>query len=213
MKYLLLYLACSSLLLGCATQRNKNTDPSMRVFLSCDSLDSKNCLRLKQALVASGKWIVVDRDDGLKAAVKEQDFNYKDQENRVTDRERYAVYGEMYGAGGVFIAGIQCAPSKRFWAYKGDHDCIQTLSIVDTKTGVVVTSVEDLATDSQHFYGELKVAPSWSSIVEKLDKEFPAHYADKIRHAKIVQREDEAQARSSELRQPSSVPTNEGGEQ
>ncbi|NUN06651.1 MAG: hypothetical protein HUU57_12925 [Bdellovibrio sp.] len=212
MKCLLMSVVCGLFLSGCATPRTKNTDPAMRVFLSCENLDSKNCLRLKQSLVSSGKWIVVDRDDGLKAAVKEQDFNFKDQDNRVTDRERYAVYGEMFGAGGVFIAGVQCAPSKRFWAYKGDHDCVQNLSIVDTKTGVVITSVEDIATDAQHFYGEIKVAPSWGSIVEKLDNAFPSHYVEQSRHAKIIQRENEAETRSVEMRKPSSVPTIEGGE-
>lgn len=46
---------------GCATPRTASTDPAMRIFVDPDSLDKKNLPRLKAALQASGKWIVVEK--------------------------------------------------------------------------------------------------------------------------------------------------------
>jgi hypothetical protein len=178
-----------------------------RVAIDPDSIDQQNYVRLQKALVSSGKWTVVDRNDAYKAMNKEADRQYKDPENRIADRERYAIWGQQWGIGSVIIGKAQCAPSNRFWSYRGDYDCIQTLTIVDTKTGEVIASVDNIATDAIYFYGELKSPPSWDKAVEKLDEAFPVKFISSSKHKNIVDREDEAEQISIKRREPAQVPT------
>lgn len=200
---LTMVLALGTLLVGCATPRTKDTDPSMRVMVDPDSIEKGHYVRLVNALQQSGKYIVVDRADAFKAAKKEQDFQYTDGDQRVDTRERYATYGKMYGVGGVVAGKAQCSPSNRFMSYQGDYDCVQSLSIVDARTGEVIATAEHITEgDGQFLFGEMKQAPAWVEAVEKLNAAFPAKFVNKKKHKNIVEREDEAEAKSAEMRQP-----------
>lgn len=197
-------------MVGCATPRTKYTDPVLRVMLDPDSIDQANYARLQKALVVSGKYVVVDRNDGYKAMNKEQDRQYKDSENRISDRERYATWGKQFGVGGIVVGKSQCGPSQRFWSAKGDFDCTQTLTIVDAKTGEVIASADSLATDAVYFYGELRTPASWDETVAKLNEAFPTHFEKISKHKNIIEREDEAEQASQNVRDSASVPQGEG---
>ena len=184
---------------GCATPRTKHTDPAMRIFVDPDSLDKKNLPRLKAALQASGNWIVVDRDAGYDAMNKEQDRQYKDSENRIDQKERYAIWGKQYGVGGVITATSQCSASKRFWANQRDFDCIQNVQVMDAKTGEVLATAEGLGTDGSFFYAEMNIAPSWTETVEKLNEAYP-RYFEKIKKSEtILAREHEAELATAKI--------------
>lgn len=204
-RFLILFIAIN--VVGCATPRTKNTDPVMaRIMLDADSIDQQNFVRLQKALVSSGKWTVVDRNDAYRAMNKEADRQYKDPENRIADRERYAIWGRQFGIAGIFVGKAQCAPSNRFWSYRGDYDCVQTLTVIDAMTGEILASVDNVASDAVYFYGELKTPASWDKAVEKLNKAFPAKFITSSKHQNIIDREDEAEQVSIKRREPAQVP-------
>ena len=184
---------------GCATPRTKHSDPAMRVFVDPDSLDKKNLPRLKAALQATGKWIVVDRDAGYNAMNKEQDRQHKDSENRIEQKERYAVWGKQYGVGGVITASSQCSASKRFMANRTDFDCVQNLQVMDAKTGEVLATAEGLGTDGSFFYAEMNIAPSWTETVEKLNESYPKYFEKIKKSEMILAREHEAEMTSAKF--------------
>lgn len=188
---------------GCSTPRTKYTDPVMRVMVDPDSIDKLNLPRVQKALIESGKWKVVDRSDAYKAMNKEQERQYKDSENRIEDKERYAIWGKQYGVGGIVVAKSQCAPSKRFMSGQQDFDCLQSLQVVDAMTGEVISMVDHLATDAVFFYGEIRSAPSWNDVVDKLNTAFPSHFKTESKSATLLMRESEAQGKSNEMRMPS----------
>lgn len=186
-------------LLGCATPRTKHTDPAMRVFVDPESLDKKNLPRLKAALQASGNWIVVDRDAGYNAMNKEQNRQYKDSENRIDQKERYAIWGKQYGVGGVITASSQCSASKRFLANRTDFDCVQNVQVMDAKTGEVLATAEGLGTDGSFFYAEMNIAPSWTETVEKLNESYPKYFERIKKSEMILAREHEADLASKKM--------------
>lgn len=195
---------------GCATPRTKYTDPVMRVMVDPASIDKLNLPRVQKALVESGKWKVVDRSDAYNAMNKEQDLQYKDGENRIEDKERYAVFGKQFGVGGVVVAKSQCAPSKRFMAGQQDFDCLQSIQIVDAMTGEVISMVDNLATDAVFFYGEIRTAPSWDDIVDKLNTSFPSHFKVEKKSATLLLRESEAEQQSEKMRTPATQNNSKG---
>lgn len=201
MKIILLLITWLALV-GCATPRTKDTDPTLRVFIDPMVIDKANYARIVTALKSSGKYIVVDRADGFEAAKREQDFQYLDDKQRVEARERYATYFKMYGAGAVIAAKTMCHPSQRFWSYQGDFDCLQNLSLIDARTGEVIATAEHLATDAVYFYGELRTPASWDGAVKNLNTNVPANFAKKSTHPKIVEREDEAEQTTKSMRVP-----------
>lgn len=193
-------------LAGCATPRTTSTDPAMRIFVDADSLDKKNLPRLKAALQESGKWIVIDRDAGYNAMNKEQDRQYKDSENRIDQKERYAIFGKQYGVGGVITASSQCSSSRRFWADQKDFDCIQNLQVMDAKTGEILATAEGLATDGSFFFAEMNIAPSWTETVEKLNANYPKYF-EKIKKSEIIlAREHEAELATQKINSEKDAP-------
>lgn len=201
MKIILLLISWFTLV-GCATPRTKDTDPTLRVFIDPMAIDKTNYARLVTALKSSGKYIVVDRADGFEAAKREQDFQYTNDSQRVDARERYATYFKMFGAGGVVAAKSMCHPSQRFWSNQGDFDCLQNLSLIDARTGEVIATAEHLATDAVYFYGELRTPASWGGVVKNLNANMPANFTPKSTHPKIVEREDEAEQTTQNMRVP-----------
>lgn len=157
---------------GCATARTKWTDKSMRVMINPDGISAKHYVRIQQALVESGKWVVVDRGMGYDAIKKEQEREHREQTDRFLDSEKFAHWGKLYGVGGIVVAHAQCVQKDGIFK-KNFPVCRQYLSIVDSNSGEVIAAVEDESEGSSYDYD---LAPSWEDAVVKLNSAYPTHY-------------------------------------
>lgn len=158
---------------GCATARTKWTDKTMRVMIDPDGIDANHYVKIQQALVDSGKWVVVDRGMGYNAIQKEQEREHRYETDRFLDREKFAHWGKLYGVGGIVVAHAQCQVKDGWIMKKNYPHCQQYLSIVDTNSGEVIAAVQDEADGGSYDY---QMAPSWDDIVAKLNNAFPSHF-------------------------------------
>lgn len=164
--------AVASTMAGCSTARTKWTDPAMRIMIDPDGIDANHYVKIQQALVASGKWVVVDRGMGYNAIKKEQEREHREQTDRFLDREKFAHWGKLYGVGGVVVAHAQCT-TKDGWFKHAYPYCHQYLAIVDANSGEVISAVQGSAEGSSYDY---TLAPDWDDIVAKLNGAFPSHF-------------------------------------
>lgn len=162
-----------STLSGCSTARTKWTDKTMRVMIDPDGVDANHYVKIQQALVESGKWVVVDRGMGYDAIRKEQEREHRNQSDRFLDREKFAHWGKLYGVGGIVVAHAQCQVKDGWFLKKNYPHCAQYLAIVDSNSGEVITAVQDEADGGSYDY---QIAPSWDDIVAKLNSAFPSHF-------------------------------------
>lgn len=163
----------ASTLTGCATARTKWTDKTMRVMIDPEGIDADHYVRIQQALVESGKWVVVDRSQGYNAIQKEQEREHRNQTDRFLDREKFAHWGKLYGVGGIVVAHAQCQV-RDGWLFKHNYPkCQQYLAIVDSNSGEVISAVKDEVEGGSYDY---ELAPSWDDIVAKLNAAFPGHF-------------------------------------
>lgn len=162
---------------GCSSvPRTKHSDPVMRIMVDPAGIDAGNYVRIEQALVASGKWTVVDRGQGIAAVKKEQENLHRNEADRYMDKEKFAIWGRMYGVGGVIEAHTQCIEKNAFWGGR-KLTCLQTLSIISANTGEIIASVTGKETGDKNEY---TIAPEWEDTVEALNDAFPEKYeADK----------------------------------
>jgi hypothetical protein len=196
MKKVILVLVALGMV-GCASApRTKWTDKTMRVMIDPESIDAQNYVKIQYSLVASGKWIVVDRKDGLRAIKHEQDMLHRTESDRYDDREKYAMWGKLYGVGGVIVAHSQC--QRRDGFFPGQYNrCRQNLAIMDTNNGEVI-AVSEARADSDA-WNEM---PDWEDAVSVLNDNFPknfekdktdkrlAEYKDLAREEAIRQKEE-----------------------
>lgn len=190
---IILLLSLSLGLTSCSSvvKRTKYTDKNMRIMVDPDSFEPEEHVRLQHALVDSGKWVVIDRAQGMKAIQKEQERLHRDQVDRFDDRQKWAHWGRLYGVGAVVIGHIQCTKKLNFWMTSWKNDCQQFINLVDANTGEVITAIEhrdefdaDLATD-------------WTVAVNKLNEAYPKDYSSAgIKHEKLIQYEDESAERA-----------------
>lgn len=179
MKTLLKYalaviLVGSSVMSGCAgIKRSKWSDKTMRVMINPEGIGAGHLVRIQQALVQSGKWVVIDRGMGYHAIQKEQEREHREQTDRFMDREKFAHWGKLYGVGGVVVAHAQCSYKRNWFTGNTYPYCQQYLAIIDTNTAEVISAVED---DSEGSAYETDIAPSWDDIVAKLNNAFPARF-------------------------------------
>lgn len=168
-------LLLAAMATGCAgkTPRTKFSDPVLRVMIDPDSLPANHHVRVQQALVASGKWIVVDRSDGLRAIVKEQNQLHRDSVDRFSDREKWARWGALLGIGGVVVGRVQCADKQSWFSGSKFSRCLEYLSVINASTGEVIAAVE---VESDGESGEQNIAPSWEEAVAKLNDAYPTNY-------------------------------------
>lgn len=168
--FIVLYLVT-----GCAgkTPRTKWTDKTMRIAIDPASIDADNYVRIQQALVESGKWVVVDRAMAFNAIKHEQERLHRTDSDRFEDREKYALWGKMLGVGGVIVAHAQCSRKGSFWTEGHYAHCQQFLSIVDSNTGEVIATAEDQQDGSN---SEEEIAPPWDDAVAKLNSNYPKNY-------------------------------------
>lgn len=158
---------------GCATARTKWTDKTMRVMIDPDGVEADHYVRIQEALVSSGKWVVVDRGMGYNAIQKEQEREHRGQSDRFLDREKFAHWGKLYGVGGIVVAHAQCQVKDGWFIKKNYPHCQQYLAIVDTNSGEVISAVQDEVDGGSYDY---QLAPSWEEIVAKLNNAFPTHF-------------------------------------
>lgn len=189
MRILFLTLLSVSLF-GCssAVKRTKYSDKTLRVIISPDSIDSNNHVAIQQALVETGKVFVVDRSMGFEAINQEQQRQHLTMSDRFENREKYAQWGKMYGAGGVVTAHVQCVPNgtgnvlqaafhlatlASFWS---QYKCTQYLEILDTNTTEIVASVKrEIKADNVQDL-------SWADIAEDLVDSYPEVFINTANH-------------------------------
>lgn len=162
--------------IGCSSHpRTKWTDPNMRILVDGDGLESSDYVRIVNALQASGKWFVVDRRDGLRAIFKEQKMIHRDRPDQFKDEEKYAIYGRLYGVGGVVIGRSQCNYHPGFWS--NYTHCIQNLAIISTISGQVIATAEGENDDAEmNWNGDIRIASDWADTVDELNHNFPKEY-------------------------------------
>lgn len=159
---------------GCSSMpRTKWTDARMRVMIDPDSIDAANYVRISQALVASGKWIVVDRGAGFQALKKEQEGEHVQNPDRFLDREKFAHYGKLYGVGAVVIGHTQCVTKNSFLIRGQYASCQQDIAIINSNTGEIMATAEGSENTDR---GEQDIAPSWSDTVAKLNDAYPKYF-------------------------------------
>lgn len=207
---LTLTLVCLGMASGCATPRTKWTDKTMRVMIDPDGIDANHYVKIQQALVASGKWVVVDRGQGFQAMQKEQEREHRFQSDRFLDREKFSQWGKMYGVGGIVVAHAQCQVKDGWFLKKNYPHCQQYLAIVDSNSGEVITAVQGESDGGSYDY---ELAPSWEDVVAKLNNEFPAHFEPNrdekpLRDYKDLSQE-EAVRQKELLRKPAAEPVKE----
>ncbi len=188
---------------ACATARTKYSDPVLRIMLDPDSIEVSHHARIQQALVASGKWTVVDRAAAFSALKKEQERIHQVEPERYNNREKWARMSQLYGVGGVVTANAQCARRGTLFLGRSYQHCLQTLSIVDASTGEVIASVE---AESDGEPSDDGIAPSWALAVELLNAAFPAHFESRTEHKRLTEYRDLTEAEALAIRKPAAKP-------
>lgn len=173
------FIVLANLTTGCSSlPRNKWTDKTMRVMIDPEGVSAKHYVRIQQALVASGKWVVVDRGMGYNAIKKEQERQHREQSDRFLDSEKYAHWGKLYGVGGVVVAHSACIVRDGLFKKNFPH-CQQYLAVVDANTGEVIASAQGDNEGSSYDYD---LAPSWDDVVADLNDAYPENYEPNKTH-------------------------------
>jgi curli biogenesis system outer membrane secretion channel CsgG len=158
---------------GCSSiPRTKYSDPNMRVMVDPDSFDTGDYVRIEQALVKSGKWIVVDRGAGFRAAKIEQERLHRNEVDRYSDPEKWAHWGKLYGVGGIIVGHSQCHGKTALFGGVYKH-CLQSLAIVNANTGEIIASSELEQSGDRNV---TTIALDWTDTVEALNTAYPDHY-------------------------------------
>jgi hypothetical protein len=186
------------LLAGCSSveKRTKWSDKTMRIMVDPKSISHEDYVRIQQSLVDSGKWIVVDRANGFNAAKSEQERLHRGEADRYEDAEKYAMWGKMYGVGGIVVPDSQCMRITG-WMTSHEHlNCLQTLTIIDANTAEVITSI------SHKEDGDLYIALSWDDAVDKMNSAFPKVFDSTKKTDRLAQysKDAEANAKASKLK-------------
>lgn len=197
-------LTCA-ILAACSTveKRTKWSDKTMRIMIDPDSVRIDDYVRLQHALVESGKWTVVDRAIGFKAVKLEQDREHLEERGRYEDAQKWAMWGKMYGVGGIVVANAQCQTEGTWLTHTPYLKCLQTLTLVDSNTAEVIVSV------SQFKEGEPNqkyIAPSWDDIVYSMNTSYPKDFKS-VQYVERLQNymKDAAEAAKKDEPAPKSV--------
>ena len=182
MKYLL-FGSIIFLIASCSSKpiRTKWADKNMRVALDADSVSTDDYVSIQTALVKEGRFMVIDRNIGYKAIKVEQERLHRKEEDRYSDKEKWAQWGKLYGVGAIVVAHSQCYRTTKFFSSSlYTNVCKQFLSLVDANTGEVISAVDNLAdspASGNNFGSEsFKVATDWTEAVEKFVDAYPKDY-------------------------------------
>jgi hypothetical protein len=181
---------CSSM------ERTKWTDPVHRTFVDPDGLSANDYIRLVAALKENNRFIVVDRRDGIRAIMQEQEMIHKNKPDRFADREKYAIIGRLYSVGSVIIGRAQCVQKNKFLRGEVLH-CLQSLAVIDAQTGEVISAAEGTNDDGEIYYGT-RISSNWSDAVSKLMDGVPKYF-EKEKYSKEM-RDFREEAREEAIR-------------
>jgi hypothetical protein len=143
----------------------------MTVMIDPQSVPAGDYVRLQQALVESGKWTVIDRANAYKAVKKEQEREHKSDQDRFDNARKWALWGKMYGVGGIFVGHVQCQTQYTAITNNRYQRCLQHLSIVDANTTEIISQVSNVSEGDTNDF-----TPPWQDTVDKFNKEFPATF-------------------------------------
>ncbi|WP_413944431.1 CsgG/HfaB family protein [Bdellovibrio sp. HCB-162] len=180
---------------GCASKekRTKFSDKSMRIMIDSASISAKEYAKLQTALVKNGAFIVLDRAKGLKAIKEEQDMLHRKSIDRFEDREKFAIYGKLYGAGAVVVANVQCKDIS-YWTGMG-HECQQSINLMDTSTGEVITAVDNIVKT------DWGTTAQWDDTVTKLVEAYPKDFKSQPITARLMEYKAESQEEAQRQRE------------
>lgn len=183
---LVLFVGCSST----EVIRTRENDAMLRVILD-PRIEVEHYVQIRQALVESGKFEVIDRRDGFEAAIEEQDLQFRsDYEDRFSDHEKWAHIGRMYGARGIITATAQCY-QKQDWKGEYRKYCKQFLTFIDGYTGRVEFAVRG---ENSEKWVVGYTTPDWNDVVERAVREYPKYFqvrkTDKILNQYMDQSEE-----------------------
>lgn len=173
--FMLVILIIESIFIsGCSHQvrRTKFSDAKLRVCVDPASIDAPNYIKIENALVSSGHFIVVDRSMGFKAIKAEQEETYKNNPDRYANREKYAHWAKLYGCGSIVVAQTQCQALQGFLSGYYNH-CEQNIQILDANTAEI-TAVADGQEDTDK--NETSIAPDWDKTVDRLVSNYPKYF-------------------------------------
>ena len=179
MRTIILFSMAISLVACSSAPRTKWTDPVMRVMVDGDGLEAKDYVRIVKALKSSGKFVVVDRRDGLRAIQTEQKMIHQDRADQFADHEKYSIWGRLYGVGGIVIGHVQCSVRHTLFGNEYPH-CLQYLAVISANSGEVITAVEGENDEAEQYYGDIKIASDWQATTEKLEGEFPKEFTPEM---------------------------------
>lgn len=183
MKYAILFLLVITT--GCSSTRTKWNDPQMRTMIDSDSISADHYVRIAHALVATGKFSVVDRASGLRAIKKEQNVVHRLQPERYMDKEKWSHWGKLYSVGSIVVPHVQCRTQTSFWHRdRAERVCQQSLMVVHANTGEIMLMV-DGKNSAPVSYDLTWIAPDWDDVVEKLAEQYPADWEKRYNEEKL----------------------------
>lgn len=176
--------------LGCSSSpkpRSVWADKSMRACVASEGVSPQDSVAITTALVKSGKFMVIDRSQGLRSVVQEQNMLHRNQVDRFDDREKYARYGKLFGCGSVVVAHSQCFKKKPIFSWSNQpyvNICQQYLSMVDTNSAEIIVAVDgksEVPAGASNWGSESFTAPSdWEQTVADLVEAYPKNFQPKF---------------------------------
>jgi hypothetical protein len=174
MKKAILLVLGLVLVTGCATKvvRTRENDAMLRVIID-PTIEVSHYVQIRRALVRSGKFEVIDRQDGFAAALNEQELQFRSaNEDRFDPSEKWAHIGRMYGARGVITAHADCYQDTNIWGTFKKY-CKQELAFIDAYTGRVEFAVQG---QNEEKWVVGYTVPDWDEVVERAVEEYPTYF-------------------------------------
>ncbi|KYG66808.1 hypothetical protein AZI86_07155 [Bdellovibrio bacteriovorus] len=202
-------------ILGCSSPpvRSPWSDKSMRICLVPDGISTQDSVSITTALVRANKFMVVDRARGLQSIKREQDMVHRKEVDRFSDREKYSLYGKLYGCGSVAVAHSQCYKKKPFFTFSSapyQNVCHQYISLLDSNTAEVIVAVQGRSTvdaGASNWGSESFTPPSdWEGTVASLIEAYPRDFKPKYNTEELENYRDVAQEEALRQRDVASPP-------
>lgn len=210
MKTTFLFVIAISIV-GCSSPpiRTKWADKNLRVALDADSVSTDDYVSIQTALVKEGRFMVIDRNIGFKAIKTEQERLHRNEIDRYSDKEKWAMWGRMYGVGAIVWAHSQCYRTTKFFsANLYTTVCKQYLSLVDANTGEIIAAIDNEAESpamANNFGSESFKSPTdWTVAVEKFTDAYPKDYKPQYYTEGILNYQKEAELEARKQREISS---------
>lgn len=172
----------------------------MRIFVDPESVSSKDYVAITTELVKQNKFMVIDRSQGFKAVQNEQERLHRYQSDRFSNKEKYALWGKMYGVGAIVVGHSQCYKRKPLINFSSSpyvNSCHQYLSLIDANTGEVIVAVngkDEQPTPGSNWGSESFTAPSdWAGVVADFVEAYPKVYKPEHYSEGMVQYRDIAE--------------------